>query len=94
MYAPQVWDLHLIKDIELLEKAQKFALRVRTRNWSATYAELLNSTGVPSLSDRRKIVKVCHMYKLVYQLTDSECSSTPNTSQLQQTQEPLFSRNV
>ena len=54
-YAPQVWDPHLVKDIQLLEKSQKFALRVCTRNWSATYTELLNSTHVPSLSDRRKI---------------------------------------
>ena len=68
-YAPQVWDLHLIKDTELLEKAQKFAIRVRARNLSATYAELLNSTHVPSLSDRRKVAKLCHMYKLIYQLS-------------------------
>ena len=43
-YASQVWDPHLVKDIELLEKSQKFALRVCTQNWSATYPELLNSS--------------------------------------------------
>ena len=74
-YALQVRDPHLIKDIELLEKAQKLALRVCTRNWSATYAELLNSTHVPSLSNRRKVAKLCQMYKLVYQLSD--CQNAP-----------------
>ena len=74
-YAPQVWDPHFVKDINLLEKSQKFALRVCTRNWSATYAELLNSTQVPSLADRRKIAKLCHLYKLVYELTD--CQNAP-----------------
>ena len=53
-YAPQVLDPHLIRDIELLEKVQKFALRVCMRNWSATYAELLNSTGFhPCLTDAK-----------------------------------------
>ena len=61
--------------IELLEKSQKFALRVCTKNWSATYAELLKSTNVPSLSDRRKIAKLCHLYKPVYDLTD--CQNAP-----------------
>ena len=74
-YAPQVWDPHLVKNIQLLEKSQKFALRVCTRNWSATYAELLDSTNVPSLSERRKIAKLCQLYKLVYKLTD--CQNPP-----------------
>ena len=72
---PQVWDQHLAKDIELLEKSQKFALRVCTKNWSATYAELLKSTNIPLLSDRRKIAKLCHLYKLVYDLAD--CQNAP-----------------
>ena len=74
-YVPQVWDPHLAKDIELHEKSQKFALQVCTKNWSATYAELLKSTHVPSLSDRRKIAKLCHLYKLVYDLAD--CQNAP-----------------
>ena len=74
-YAPQVWDPYLVKDIEVLEKSQKFALQVCTRNWSATYPELLSSTQVSTLSDRRKIAKLCHLYKLVYDLTD--CQNAP-----------------
>ena len=85
-YAPQVWDPHLVKDTQLLEKSQKFALRVCARNWSATYTELLDSTNVPSFSERRKIAKLCQLYKLVYKLID--CQNPPvikKTSQLQQT---------
>lgn len=74
-YAPQVWDPHLVKDIIQLEKAQKFALRVCTRNWLAPYEDLLNSTHVQALSERRKVAKLCHLYKLVYQLSD--CQSAP-----------------
>ena len=33
-YAPQVWDPHLVKNIDLLEKTQKFALRVCCKDWS------------------------------------------------------------
>ena len=61
-YAPQVWDPHLIKDVELLEKTQKFALRVCTRKWSASYPELLEYCQVPTLSDRRTTAKLCHLY--------------------------------
>ena len=74
-YAAQVWDPHLVKDIDLLEKSQKFSLRVCTKSWSATYAELLSVTHVSSLADRRKVIKLCHLYKLVYDLTD--CQSAP-----------------
>ena len=74
-YAHQVWYPHLVKDIELLETSQKFALRVCTRNWSTTYAELLNSTHISSLSDRHKNAKLYHLYKLVYELTN--CQNAP-----------------
>ena len=51
--------IHLVKDIEVLEKSQKFALRVCTWNWSATNPELLSSTQISTLSDRRQIAKLC-----------------------------------
>ncbi len=36
-YARQVWDPYFVKDIETLERCQKFALRVSMRGWSSTY---------------------------------------------------------
>ena len=64
-YALQVWDPYLAKDIELLERTQKFALRVCCKNWSASYCDLLECCQVPSLSDRRMIAKMCHLYKII-----------------------------
>ena len=71
-YAPQVWDPHRVKDIE---KSQKFASQVCTQTWSATYPELLNSTHVSLLSDRCKIAKLCHLYKLDYIITCIVCTT-------------------
>ena len=76
-YAPQVWDPYFVKDIEILEKCQKFALRVCTRGWSSTYPDLLNSTRTSTLLDRCKAAKLCHLYKIVHCLTD--CQSAPVT---------------
>ena len=71
-YAPQVWDPHLVKDIELLEKTQRFALRVCCKDWSATYLDLLDLCQVPSLSNRRRAAKMCQLYKIVHRLVDCE----------------------
>ena len=76
-YAPQVWDPHLVKDIELLEKTQKFALRVCCKDWSASYDDLLSHCQVPSLSDRRRTAKMCHLYKIIYGIAD--CANAPIT---------------
>ena len=52
-YAIQVWSPHLFKDIQKLEAVQKFALKVCLKRWISSY-ELLNASGIPKLSDRRK----------------------------------------
>ena len=71
-YAPQVWDPHLVKDIDLLEKTQKFALRVCCKDWSAPYCDLLDRCQISSLSSRRRTAKLCHLYKVIYRLADCE----------------------
>ena len=76
-YAPQVWDPHLVKDIDLLEKTQKFALRVCCKDWSASYCDLLERCQVPYLSDRRRTAKMCHLYKIIYGIAD--CENAPVT---------------
>ena len=57
-YAGQVWDPHLHKDIDQLERVQKFALRTRTKQWDLGYAGLLNRFKVPSLGDRRNYLSL------------------------------------
>ena len=40
-YTAQVWSPYTVKDIELLEKVQRFALRICSRNYNLSYEELL-----------------------------------------------------
>lgn len=69
-YACQVWDPHLKKDIEALESVQKFAVRACTRQWAAPYSSLLTLTGLPTLEERRKCMKLCTLYKIIHQVMD------------------------
>ena len=60
-----------------LERTQKFALRVCCKNWTASYPDLLDSCQVSTLSNRRKIARLCHIYKIIYGLAD--CQMAPIT---------------
>jgi len=68
-YAAPVWDPHLRKDQDLLESTQKFACKMMTKKWDRGYDELLNMTNLPSLADRRLYLKLCSLYKIVYDLS-------------------------
>ena len=68
-YCSFVWDLPLVKDQEVLESVQKFALRLCCKKWSAAYLQLLDSTGLTTLSAERKIAKLCFLYTIVNNLT-------------------------
>ena len=68
-YAAASWDPFLKKDIELIEDVQKFALRVCLKSWSATYAELLEQSNLPSLQTRRQHAKLCHLFKIINDAT-------------------------
>ena len=64
-YAVPVWDPYLIKHSELLEKVQKFALKVCTKSWNSTYSSLLSQ---PRLDQRRVQFKLSFLYQLVNNL--------------------------
>ena len=66
-YAAPVWDPHLQKDIDKLEKVQKFALRMCTKNWMAGSDDLL-TCNIPSLKTRRLYLKLVFLYQLVNDL--------------------------
>ena len=70
-YASVVWDPHLAKETQSLEQTQKFALRMCFRDWSCPYQELLVRAEIPSLAERRTRAKLCHLYKIIHGLTDS-----------------------
>ncbi len=54
-YAAPVWDPHLQRDIQLLERTQKFACRMSSKTWDAGYGELL-------------FLKMCTVFKIVRNL--------------------------
>ena len=63
-YAAQVWDPHLRTHINSLERVQKFALRMCCKNWNEPYDALLARTDLPTLSKRRKFLKVSYFFQV------------------------------
>ena len=64
-YASQVWNPHLVKDIDQLENVQKFALKICFKQWDSSYSDLLQSSNLPTLANRRKYLGLCYLYKLI-----------------------------
>ena len=64
-YACAVWDPHLVKDVKLIEDVQKFALRVCSKSWNSNYESLLSYCRVPTLSNRRKVLKLCLLFNII-----------------------------
>ena len=67
-YAVSVWSLHLQKDIDMLEKTQKFATKVCTKLWDWSYHELLMKLHLPTLTQRRLHIDLCLIYKIIHGL--------------------------
>ena len=69
-YCCIVWDPHLVKDAEALEKVQRFGLRMCLKKWDLDQEQLLQASNLVSLSDRRAHAKLSHLYKIMNELTD------------------------
>ena len=67
-YAAAIWSPSSQSDKLLLEKVQKFALRMVTKCWDLSYIDLLDKTGVLSLEKRREVARLCLLYKIVNSL--------------------------
>ena len=67
-YTCQVWNQYLTKNIEKLEKVQRFALRLCVKQWDLDYPSLLFISDLPTLAARRKYFSLCSMFKIVNQL--------------------------
>ena len=65
-----IQDPYLAKDIEALEKVQRFGLRVCLKKWNLDQEQLLQPTNVVSLPDRKSHAKLIHLYKIMNELTD------------------------
>ena len=42
------------------------------REWTCQYEHLLERAKLPTLSERRKRAKLCHLFKIVHELTDCQ----------------------
>ena len=68
-YAAAAWDPFLKKDIALLEDVQKFALRVCTKTWDTSYDDLLLTSHLPPLQERRQQSKLRNLFNIINELT-------------------------
>ena len=62
-YACSIWDPHLKRDIDKLERVQSFALKICLKQWSpyTGYRELLERAELQSLASRRQYFKQCQL---------------------------------
>ena len=67
-YASQLWDPYTQNDMDKLEAVQKFALKLVSHRWDASYEELLRLVNVPKLSERRLHLKLAQVYKIIHGL--------------------------
>ena len=64
-YGCVVWDPHLVKHKQQLEKVQLFATRIASKQWSESANTLNSHFNLPSLCLRRNYLKMLYLYKLV-----------------------------
>ena len=66
-YACPVWDPHQTTSVAALEKVQKFAARLCSKNWSHScdYTSLLRPCNLPTLESRRLYLKLCYLYQVI-----------------------------
>ena len=61
-YAVPVWNPYLQKHVHNFEGVQKFALKVCTKSWDASYEDCLLTCHVPLLAVRRTRQMLCLIY--------------------------------
>ena len=66
-YASAVWDPHLAKDRDSIEKTQRRAARwmTSTYTWKASVTDLLTQLNLEPIEDRRRISRLVFMYKIL-----------------------------
>ena len=63
-----VWHPYLSKDVNALEKVQKFGLQICSRQWTKCYQELLELFHLPSLENRRLFLSLSVFFKIIHNL--------------------------
>ena len=64
-YAAPVWDPYCSSHVDILEKVQKFALRICYKAWKEQYTSLLERSGLQPLAIQRKLLKLCYLYQVM-----------------------------
>ena len=74
-YCSPVWNPHLKKDCDKLERVQKRAARWaycqwdrHTYTWSHTYEEACKHLKLKTLESRRRMLVLCQVYKIIHNL--------------------------
>ena len=67
-YACPIWDPHLRKDVDLLERVQRRAARFVNSDYRSTsrVTSMLQSLGWKNLEDRRQDVRLALLFKIVH----------------------------
>ena len=65
-YAVPVWNPHHLGHIEALEKVQRFALKMCTKSWDSSYEDMLTFCNLPTLCQRRCVLKLTLLYQLMH----------------------------
>ena len=73
-YAVCVWNTHLVKDIELIERVQHRAAKCISGLHSKSYAERLQILQLDSLKACRCMIDITEVYKILHNRTDT-CNS-------------------
>jgi len=79
-YASQVWSPYMSKDVQLLEKVQKFALRICSKCYLTEYEELLELFDISSLENRRLFLSLCTLYNIINKFCYFPSYSLPSLS--------------
>ena len=69
-YCAIVWDPHLCKDVEALEKVWRFVLRMCLKNWCIDHDQLYLQSQLSHLTYRRSNAKLEYLFKIVNDLCD------------------------
>ena len=67
-YASEIWNPHLIGDIQVLEKVQRRATKLVPDLRQLTYSDRLAALNLPSLSYRRRRMDMITVFKIVHGL--------------------------
>jgi hypothetical protein len=75
-YASCVWEPHLRKYINSIEKVQAFALKICLKEWYVNYDTPFEAASILTLVKRRQYLEQCHLYSIVNGLSSFESPPT------------------